>query len=505
MINTISRFVKFNCSWRNIGYELHRCFSEEAASDFVCLSITQKDLSQGSLRLDNFLMQKHRIPWGLVQKLIRTKKIRLETPGDAASIPKSDLYKYVLNVGDKIYLEKSVVLKSTDKGSKPVKKEAKKEVRVEESKEVKLLKELIIYENSDFLAINKPSGVASQGGAQVSTSLPLLVRAYLASKDNSKEYSEEEKEGGEDVGPRIAQRLDKNTSGAIVVCKTKKFASYYSELLRKRSDIDKRYIGIVEGVPARTLKYLKSSQQFKLAKISNYDIDEPLEFSTYKQAAVLAGRFKDGGKDCMTRAETLGFIKVKKEANGSLSFDYRLMPRFESTGDPKLLREGDDFFDGLRGKESGNDAMVPLYQTIMSFKIWAGRKHQIRAHSALVLKTPILNDSKYGSTHQKKLGLSRFWSERLDFGIEMDEDRLRVDGERQVLEKREQIRQREWSRAAILDDEFQFLHARQLKFAAVEDDKEKKFSVTAALPLHFQIYLHAVFGENYIREIFKAM
>lgn len=90
---------------------------------------------------------------------------------------------------------------------------------------------LVIAEDAHLIAFNKPAGLAVQGGSGVSLSLEDLLAAFA--KSNGKR-------------PRLVHRLDRETSGVIVVARTKPAAAFFSEAFAGR-DVKKTYLAIVCG------------------------------------------------------------------------------------------------------------------------------------------------------------------------------------------------------------------------------------------------------------------
>jgi 23S rRNA pseudouridine955/2504/2580 synthase len=93
----------------------------------------------------------------------------------------------------------------------------------------------ILFENDHCLVLNKPAGLASQGGKGVSASLDSLLAA---------EYSPR---------PLLTHRLDKDTSGVILAAKTRKAAALFSALFSGAvpvgRSVRKLYLGICAGRP----------------------------------------------------------------------------------------------------------------------------------------------------------------------------------------------------------------------------------------------------------------
>ena len=93
----------------------------------------------------------------------------------------------------------------------------------------------ILYENELCLVLYKPAGLAAQGG----TGLGISVDSILAET-----YSPR---------PLLVHRLDRDTSGVMLVAKTKAAAAFCSRLLgegRAGSGIIKRYLAVCAGRPA---------------------------------------------------------------------------------------------------------------------------------------------------------------------------------------------------------------------------------------------------------------
>ncbi len=98
----------------------------------------------------------------------------------------------------------------------------------------------VLYEDNHCLAVNKPAGVPSQEDESGSESLVDLVARYLRER-----YA---KPGNVYVG--LLHRLDRPTSGVILLARTSKAAGRLSAQFRAGS-IEKVYWAIVEGVPAQ--------------------------------------------------------------------------------------------------------------------------------------------------------------------------------------------------------------------------------------------------------------
>jgi tRNA pseudouridine32 synthase/23S rRNA pseudouridine746 synthase len=100
--------------------------------------------------------------------------------------------------------------------------------------EVALVRSLVLYEDAEILALNKPAGLSSQGGRGQVNTLDELLWAFA-------------KPGK--ARPRLIHRLDRDTSGVILTAKTKPAAGFLGKALMKRS-FSKVYQAIVTpGAP----------------------------------------------------------------------------------------------------------------------------------------------------------------------------------------------------------------------------------------------------------------
>jgi len=101
----------------------------------------------------------------------------------------------------------------------------------------------IIYENKDMIVVNKPAGLIVHGVAGKISVEPTLTDILL------KKYPEIKTVGDDPtLRPGIVHRLDKDTSGVMVVARNQGSFEYLKSLFKAR-DIKKTYVAIVSGVP----------------------------------------------------------------------------------------------------------------------------------------------------------------------------------------------------------------------------------------------------------------
>jgi RluA family pseudouridine synthase len=100
--------------------------------------------------------------------------------------------------------------------------------------EVAFVRGLVMYEDAEILALNKPAGLSSQGGRGQVNTLDELLWAFA-------------KPGK--ARPRLIHRLDRDTSGVILTAKTKPAAGFLGKALMARR-FAKTYLAIVTpGAP----------------------------------------------------------------------------------------------------------------------------------------------------------------------------------------------------------------------------------------------------------------
>ena len=95
------------------------------------------------------------------------------------------------------------------------------------------LRDMTLFEDRDLLVLNKPFGLAVQGGSGTIRHLDGMLEA-LADERGER--------------PRLVHRLDRDTSGVLLIAKTRRMAADLGEIFRSRQ-AKKIYWALVEGVP----------------------------------------------------------------------------------------------------------------------------------------------------------------------------------------------------------------------------------------------------------------
>ena len=171
------------------------------------------DAGEDGVRLDRWFKRRWpHLGHGQIQKLLRSGQIRVD--GGRA---KADTR---LGAGAQVRVP-------------PLPEEPSAEVREGLSeRDAAFARSLVIYEDDAVLALNKPSGLAVQGGTKTTRHVDRLLSAW-----------------GEGLQrPRLVHRLDRDTSGVLVLGKTPAAAASLAGAFARRS-AEKTYWAIVAGTP----------------------------------------------------------------------------------------------------------------------------------------------------------------------------------------------------------------------------------------------------------------
>ena len=190
--------------------------------------------------------------------------------------------------------------------------------------DMRLARSLVIYRDDHIIAVNKPPGLPSQGGGGLSRHLDLLSAAMVA---------------GSESRPRLVHRLDIETSGVMLLSRSRLGASRLAEQFRT-GRVRKTYWALVTGLPQ-------------------------LEQGTIR----------------------FGLAKAKSQVgDGAESWHMRcvLPDDVDSTPGARRATSHYQIVDSV-GEELSWLALRPI----------TGRTHQLRAHLAEI-GHPILGDRKYG-------------------------------------------------------------------------------------------------------------
>jgi 23S rRNA pseudouridine955/2504/2580 synthase len=266
------------------------------------------DAEDDGIRVDRWFKRHYpAVTHGLLEKLLRKGEVRLD--GKRAKAADRVI------AGQAMRLPPQVVhAKEPERAERPA-----------PQKPMGSLADRILYMDKHVIVLDKPPGLATQGGSGLRRHIDGMLDSLMFERSTR---------------PKLVHRLDRDTSGVLLVARTALSASGLAEALRHR-DASKVYWALVRGVPDR------------------------------KHGIIKAALAKEGGHGPHGRDERMA-VSDEDDAKFALT-EYAVM--------------------GTAGTEYAWVAARPV----------TGRTHQIRVHLAS-LGTPIVGDFKYGGADVRGRG-----------------------------------------------------------------------------------------------------
>ncbi|KZY33813.1 RNA pseudouridine synthase [Roseovarius sp. HI0049] len=275
------------------------------------LTVAEGDADQ---RLDRWLRRQFpHVPQGRIEKMCRKGELRVDGGRVKASTR--------LEAGQQVRIPPLPEPGEARPAEKPAVSEA----------DAKMIRAAVIYRDDHIIALNKPPGLPVQGGSKLTRHVDGMAEALR--------FGLEEK-------PRLVHRLDKDTSGVLIMARTRAVAAKLTEAFRHR-DTRKIYWAAIAGVPT-------------------------------------------------PRAGTIRFGLVKAPGHGKGGEGEKMLclhPGEVERTDGAKHATTDYIVIEPAGTRTAWVGLVPV----------TGRTHQLRAHMA-ELGHPIVGDGKYGGSGQENLG-----------------------------------------------------------------------------------------------------
>ncbi len=212
----------------------------------------------------------------------------------------------------------------------------------------------VIHEERDFLVLDKPAGIAVHRGAGVTG---LTIADWL-----SRRYPEVKTVGDDpDTRPGIVHRLDKDTSGVMVVARNQKTFEALKQLFQRRQ-VEKTYLALVAGTPKKRSGAIDTS----IGRLAR---------SPTKRG--VGGRAVRGARPAATeyrRLERLGgwsLLEVRPKTGRM----HQIRVHLKSIGHSVA---GDQVYGGRRAKLEGLDRQF-LHAWRLEFSYPEGRRWQFEA------------------------------------------------------------------------------------------------------------------------------
>ena len=174
-------------------------------------------LDEAGSRLDRWLARiLPDLSHGLLQKLLRTGQVRVDGARAAGN--------FRLSAGQHIRIPPIAGLSQRTRDTYP-------RVNCEDAR---VLRSRVLYENEDLIVIDKPAGIAVQGGTGQRRHIDGLSRVLVKESEPT---------------PKLVHRLDKDTSGVMLLAKSADAARRFGHKF-KMGTVRKKYWAVVVGVPA---------------------------------------------------------------------------------------------------------------------------------------------------------------------------------------------------------------------------------------------------------------
>ncbi len=169
------------------------------------------DAAYEGQRIDNFLLTRLKgVPKSHIYKVLRKGEVRVNKGRIKPE--------YRLRPGDMVRIPPIQVSETPPKPSAG-------------GRIVELIAKSVIYEDKGLIIINKPSGIAVHGGSGVSYG---VIEALRVARPDAPHLE-------------LVHRLDRDTSGCLMIAKKRSVLRSLHELLRGEKGIDKRYLALVKG------------------------------------------------------------------------------------------------------------------------------------------------------------------------------------------------------------------------------------------------------------------
>jgi 23S rRNA pseudouridine955/2504/2580 synthase len=181
------------------------------------MSVTTRQVveDEAGIRLDRWFRRRYpTMTQGAIEKLCRTGQVRVDgrrvdaaarlAPGQSVRIPPL-----------------------------PAAPDAEKPAPALDPRTQRELERMVLYRDEDLIVLNKPSGLPTQGGPGISRHLDGMLDGLRF---------------GSEHRPRLVHRLDRDTSGVLVLARTPGIAAKLAALFRGR-DVEKTYWAVVAGRP----------------------------------------------------------------------------------------------------------------------------------------------------------------------------------------------------------------------------------------------------------------
>lgn len=188
------------------------------ATEYKFIPVTKNEENS---RLDRVIHKKYPyLNQGKIEKALRSKLITVNQ--------QKSISNYRLNIGDQVQIASFLIQEnySDYKNDKQV-----------TANQIKLITDNIIYRDGDLIVINKPAGLAVQGGSKIKISVDDIMPKMLEASDTWTDETNSHK---------LVHRLDKETSGILLIALNNYTAQELAYAFKEHL-VQKKYLAILTG------------------------------------------------------------------------------------------------------------------------------------------------------------------------------------------------------------------------------------------------------------------
>ena len=207
------------------------------------------------IRLNRWFLKYYpNLPLARLQKLLRTKQIKVDGKKAESALK----------------LVSGQELRIPPMDDKP----AEKSNQAVSRKDEELIKSLVIYKDENIIVLNKPSGLAVQGGTNTLHHVDGMLEALKFEKEEA---------------PKLVHRIDKETSGILVLARDRKNAEVLTRAFKER-DLDKTYLALVRGCPKKLSGEVKANL-LKVGEKMKVDNEGKKALTEYRVVDMVGNKF----------------------------------------------------------------------------------------------------------------------------------------------------------------------------------------------------------------------
>ncbi|MDD6177362.1 MAG: 23S rRNA pseudouridine(955/2504/2580) synthase RluC [Ruminobacter sp.] len=306
---------------------------QEIREEFNSVALKTIDPNEEGARIDNYLIRILKgVPKSMIYRILRKGEVRVNK--------KRVKPEYKLNAGDIVRIppvrttKAPVILPSANLDK------------------VSALKDAIIFENEGLMVVNKPAFMPVHGGSGVNYG---LIEALRSIRPND-HYLE------------LAHRLDRDTSGCIIIAKKRSTLRALHEQFREK-DMQKQYLALVKGNFNKRLKQVNAplrknilSSGERFVRVDEGEGKPSLTLFNIREAfngVTLVEAYPKTGRTHQIRVHLAykGYPILGDDKYGDCDFD----AKFTSLGLTRMFLHAENitFFDPITKKELHIHAPLP--------------------------------------------------------------------------------------------------------------------------------------------------